>query len=363
MGSSTNPPPPALSPPAAPSAADAPFLAAFQTTARAAGTPDQLRFDAFMRLALYDATVGYYRAARARVGRGAGTDFYTATSSGPIFGELIAAAAGHLLGNAALAATHTFVEIGAESAGGVLRDVAHPFATARTVALGQAPALAGPCIVFSNELFDAQPFRRFRRSAHGWTESHVQLTTNPAAPLRESFLPLPLATPTPFPPLPADVPPGYTLDWPAAATTLAAELAAAPWHGLFIACDYGKSWAELATGTPAGTGRAYHRHTQVPDLLARPGRQDLTCHICWDALAAALTAAGCTVAPLASQEAFFVRHAADFLARTLAETGPHFDRRKLSILQLLHPSNLGQKFQVLHAHRRSATGGAGSKSG
>ena len=48
---------------APPSAADAPFLAAFQTAARAAGTPDQLRFDAFMRLALYDATVGYYRAA------------------------------------------------------------------------------------------------------------------------------------------------------------------------------------------------------------------------------------------------------------------------------------------------------------
>ena len=66
------------------------FLAAFRRTA---GTPAQLGFADFMRLALYDPEVGYYGAARRRVGRNAETDFYTASTSGAVFGELITAAA------------------------------------------------------------------------------------------------------------------------------------------------------------------------------------------------------------------------------------------------------------------------------
>jgi SAM-dependent MidA family methyltransferase len=151
--------------------------------------------------------------------------------------------------------------------------------------------------------------------------------------------------------LPAEAPEGYVFDAPLAAAELAAAIAAQPWHGLFVACDYGKSLAALATETPAGTVRAYHRHTQSNDLLARPGAQDLTGHVCWDWLADALAAGGFAVAAVESQEAFFVRHAAGWLERAVAAETHPFSPRKRALLQLLHPAQMGQKFQVLHARR------------
>mgnify|MGYP003347625901 CR=1 FL=1 len=68
----------------------------------------------------------------------------------------------------------------------------------------------------------------------------------------------------------------------AAATALLETIAAQPWTGLFLTCDYGRSLHELLTEYPAGTARAYHRHRQSNDLLAQPGEQDLTRHLCWD---------------------------------------------------------------------------------
>ena len=330
---------------------NAEFRAAFTARADAAGV---LRFDRFMALALYGEGVGYYRRPRPRVGYGGGTDFFTATSSGPIFGELIAAACVTQLRDAD-PREYTFVEIGVEPGGcdsaagntaGVLAGVSHPFGAASTRPLGAPLRLEGKCVVFSNELFDAQPCRRFvfRQGAwrelgvalHGETLAEVELAPTPAAP---------------EPGLPRAAPEGYRLDAPLDAAALARTIAAQPWTGLFVACDYGKSWRELIEATPAGTARAYFQHTQSNDLLARPGEQDLTCHVCWDWLAAALREHGFAVDEVLSQEAFFVRHAEAFIARAVAEEAARFSPRKRALLQLLHPAHMGQKFQVLVARR------------
>jgi SAM-dependent MidA family methyltransferase len=129
------------------------------------------------------------------------------------------------------------------------------------------------------------------------------------------------------------------------------EIVGQPWTGLFVACDYGKSWDEIASATPHGTARAYYRHTQSNDLLARPGEQDLTCHICWDWLVERLRANRFETPVIESQEAFLVRHATAYIAATSTADAAHFSQRKLALAQLLHPSHLGQKFQVLHALR------------
>src|ERR1044071_690760 len=118
------------------------FLAAFRTRAGAGGV---LTFADFMALALYDPAVGYYRRAAPRVGYAPGTDFFTASTSGPIFGELVAAAAGKLLGGRP-PGEHTFVEIGAETPEGVLAGVKHPFAATRAVRVGDAIELSGRCV-------------------------------------------------------------------------------------------------------------------------------------------------------------------------------------------------------------------------
>jgi SAM-dependent MidA family methyltransferase len=317
------------------------FLARFKTRLAGRAVMD---FAEFMDLALYDSTIGYYRRDRTRVGRSTDTDFFTATSSGPIFGELVAAACTTLLGPAR-AATHTFVELGAERGRCVLDGVRHPFAGVKTIGIDDPLTISGPVIVFSNELFDAQPCRRFVFSAGKWCERGVTLHDGHLAEiLLETAAPLDLH-------LPATAAEGYALDLPLAARALASRIASEPWNGLFIAFDYGKSWPYLATECPQGTARAYRQHQQSNDLFAFPGEQDLTCHVCWDWIEDALRTAGLGAVTLESQEAFFVHHAGAFLARETAAAAAHFSPRKQALLQLLHPSHLGFKFQVLHALR------------
>lgn len=302
-----------------------------------------MTFADFIELALYHPQAGYYRRARQRVGYAPDTDFFTASTSGAIFGELIAAASCTLLGTDD-PRDYTFVEIGAESGAGVLAKVGHPFRESRVVHVGEPLALHGRCVVFSNELFDAQPFRRFVFRGNAWREIAVTLRADEFAEIE-----IPFEKSVPL--LPPAAPEGYVIDAPLAATGLMETIAAEPWTGVLIAADYGKSWRELTEATPAGTARAYFRHTQSNDLLARPGEQDLTCHICWDWLVDALGRNGFRSPMVESQESFFVRHAGDFIARAIAAEAGQFSQRKLALLQLLHPSHLGQKFQILHAVR------------
>jgi SAM-dependent MidA family methyltransferase len=322
------------------------FAAAFLA---ASGPARTLRFDAFMRLALYHPELGYYRRERLRVARDRAADFYTATSLGPLFGELVAVACAALLRRAGLdPAAHTFVELGAEPTGGVLAAVeSPPFAATRTVRVGEPLVLSGPCVVFSNELFDAQPVRRFVRESEAWHELGVALASDGAALVECDLGPVSDAE-LPLPPL-AATPEGYLFDAPLAAGELAVALAKQPWRGLFVAFDYGKSFAELAHSVPVGTARAYYRHAQSADLLARPGEQDLTAHVCWDWLAEAFAPQAPAGAPptVVSQESFFVHHASEHLAALLSSPGAAAHKRTL--MHLLHPGHLGQKFQVLHA--------------
>ncbi len=309
-----------------------------------------MTFAQFMALALYDPNVGYYRRPQKRIGYEPGTDFFTASTSGPVFGELITAACVSLLGEADPGVFH-FIEIGAEpspptavdATSGVLTGVTHPFATARTVGLGQPLELAGNCIVFSNELFDAQPFHRFVFRHGSWRELGVALQGDELAMTE-------LTTRTPIA-LPETAEEGYLIDAPLAATGLIESIVSPRWTGLFVAVDYGKSWRELTEATPQGTARAYFRHTQSNRLLAHPGDQDLTCHICWDWLETALKKHGFSQTAVESQESFFVRRAGRYIARASAEDAAHFSQRKGSLAQLLLPAHLGQKFQVLHARR------------
>lgn len=324
------------------------FLALFRARVDTGGV---MSFAQFMQLALYDPVVGYYRQEKTRIGYGRDTDFFTASTSNPVFGQLVTAAIVKLLGGRD-PRDFTFVEVGAEpfdtgqpGAGGILAGVQHPFGATRTVRVGERLELAGPCVVFSNELFDAQPFQRFVFRQGKWRELGVTLHEDTLIEVElPDTMPLPVF-------LPAAASEGYVIDAPLAATDLASEIAAQPWSGLFVACDYGKPWAELASSVPAGTARAYFRHKQSNKILDRPGQQDLTCHICWDWLIEALSQRGFAPPVLQSQEAFFVHHAGETIAQITAAEANRFSQRKLALIQLLHPAHLGQKFQVLHAWR------------
>jgi|GEM_PF-73642 len=378
--------------------ASAPVTAAAAEAKRELPQPShtELRFDHFMRLALYDETVGYYaQPGRHRVGRSPGTDFYTSSNVGQnpnntgatspgLFGELVVQSCLALMGEA-FCARATFIEIGAECGGqcpppnsararwpaslradnvqGILENLDHPFAAARTISLGEPIQLSSdlgqsdaPLIVFSNELFDAQPCRRFvwreggkacsqqNADATGWRETYVRAEGGTLSEVEH-----PLEYVPKF--LPKTAPDGYRIDAPLDSKRFLDQIAQQPWHGLFLAFDYGKTWAELTEATPQGTARAYTLHRQINELLDQPGQQDLTCHICWDWLQDSLAKSGFGDIALDTQEAFFVKHAGSFIAQQIAAEAHTLSPKKQALLQLLHPAHLGQKFQVLSATR------------
>lgn len=308
-------------------------------------------FARYMELALFHPTVGYYTADRRRVGRDKGADFFTSTSFNPVFGELVVAASVGLLG-ARAASDYEFVEIGAEPAGGVLKDIAHPFRSYRTISFGQPIEFSGRCVIFSNELFDAQPFHRAVRRGDTWRELGVALV---GEELRE----VELTAPTPelaaaIAGFPTTSPEGYIIDAPLRTLPLLERIVRQPWSGLFLAFDYGKSWASIAEENPEGTLRTYSHQVMGIDLLDRPGEIDLTAHVCWDWLVDCLQQNGFGEALVESQEAFFTKRAESALSAIVTAEARGFSRRKQCVHQLLHPGNMGQKFQALHALRDRA---------
>lgn len=329
----------------------APVPAAFGSVFSAAAGPGAtMSFDRFMELALYHPDVGYYRKDGPRVGVEDGTDFCTAVNVGPVFGELIVAGARTLL-EGRNPAEYTFVEIGAEPRLGVLDGVAHPFGAARTIRYGDPIELAGACVVFMNELFDAQPFRRFVYRGEAWREIAVRLEGGmlkhvelPPVPLREErYGAMTDGWPAAWQ--------GYVVDAPVGAVDMMDRIAAQPWHGILICCDYGKSWNDMLRFAPEGTARGYYHHFLELNLLARPGEQDLTCHVVWDWLQQALVRHGFESVAVNDQESFFIKKATTVVEDIILNAKGEFDGRKQSLIRLLHPVHMGQLFQVLHAHR------------
>lgn len=307
-------------------------------------------FARFVELALYHPEVGYYTAPRRRVGRDRKADFFTATTFSPVFGELVVAAAAGLLREAGKdPAAHAFVEVGAEPQGGALREVAHPFREYRTISLGQPLTVEGDCVLFSNELFDAQPFHCVARRREDWRELGVALRDGQLEQVDlPDFSPEVAAV---LDRLPRDAAENYHIDLPLRTVPMIERLVTQPWRGLFLAFDYGKTWEALATEHPQGTARTYSHQRMGGDLLKRPGEIDLTCHICWDWLVDALQSHGFGEALVESQEAFFAKRAGPALAQLVAAEARTFSPRKQALMQLMHPAHMGQKFQALHALR------------
>ncbi len=293
--------------------------------------------------ALYAPGLGYYSSERVRVGKAAGTDFTTAAALGPMFGELVAGAAGSLVGDLK---AHALVEVGAEPGQAHYAGVAARFAELRTFRFGAEPAFPARSVLVANELLDAQPFHRFLFQAGVWRELGVrvdgaELTVEPLAEFASTRAAdfarsLPAAEE------------GWVIDAPLAAETLLERLFAGAWSGAVILLDYGKTVAQCLESSPAGTARAYRSHQLSGAILENLGSQDLTCHVLWDRIEPVLVGAGFRNVRLDRQEAFFVKYAGAEMER-IATAGDHEATGRLRALT--HPAHFGAKFQVLHGIR------------
>lgn len=224
-----------------------------------------MRFDAFMRRALYDPEHGYYR--RKKDPFGTAGDFYTASQVQPLFGRVIAAEADALCPGAQV------WELGP----GRGEMSAYFGSRYRGIDYGEElpPDLNG--FLFANEFFDALPVRvgikedgrlfEMQVEAGEWVRG-PELDAEAAAYVRRYW------------PVIAD---GDRFEIGEEALAWLDCISARMKQGRALIIDYGYTSAETAR-FPQGTLMSYRKHWANPEVLSNAGEQDITAHVAFDAL-------------------------------------------------------------------------------
>jgi SAM-dependent MidA family methyltransferase len=302
--------------------------------------------DEFIRFALYHPKHGYYTCDTRRVGKGGNTDFYTSNSHGTLWGQLIIEACSKILG-AEQIKKYTFVEIAAEPNCSVIKGINTPFDSTNTIRLGDNIEVPDKSVIFSNEWLDAQPFKRFRFNEHKrkWIEIGVTLRSNI---FEEVELPQ-SDTPINFPKVCID---GYTIDWPIGAHNALNSVLSQSWKGLFLTFDYGLSREIIFKERPTGTARSYYKHQMCKSLFTRVGKQDLTCHVCWDELKECMYKNFFSEVKLETQESFLMNHSQLKIKQIFQSADNPLNQQMLKLRELIHPQHFGGKFQALWGVRK-----------
>ena len=239
-------------------------------------------------------------------------------------------------------------------------------------------------IIFSNELLDALPVHRLGWDAKDkkwfewgvavdggkfvWARCPDTLSVNhPGAPasrrpvgsqiseLAGETPALPGIVPDGFDPssslhlpssLLAALPDGYTVDISPAAQNWWREAATVLGRGKLLTIDYGFTADELLLpGRMHGTLRAYNRHHVSGDLLANPGKQDLTAHVNFSDLQAAGESAGLRTEMFSTQSQFLTRILEGAITDNSFRAWTSAQARRFQTLT--HPEHLGRAFRVL----------------
>jgi len=332
-------------------------------------------FDRFMELALYAPEAGYYVNGAHKFG--ARGDFVTAPEISPLFSrclaaqcaEVLAVTGGNVLefgaGAGVMAADvlaeldrlgqlperYQILELSAELRARQRETLAQRSATLlqRVEWLERPPEPPWNGVVMANELLDAMPVSRFRRSETGWQECYIGLDGErfcehwqPASNRLQERLEALQARLDPFPV-------GYVSE---------VNLRLGPWfrvlagflqRGAVLLIDYG--YSERGYYHPErdrGTLICHFRHRAHDDFLALPGLQDITANVDFSAVAEAGVDAGLTLAGYNSQSQFLIACGLDGL---LAETDPgeveQYLPRVQAAKQLILPSGMGERFQAI----------------
>lgn len=258
-------------------------------------------FEQFMARALHDPQHGYY--ARRITGVGRRGDFTTAPMLSEAPARAIAVWAARALRETGC---RNLIEIGPGEgtlAAAVLRNLPwhvrwktrlHLVETSASLAarqrellgnratwhrgVGEAlTACGGHAVIFSNELVDAFPVRRFQKTNSGWQELAVHFDTQRRA--LESLLP-----PAPLPDSSgflASHPVGQCIEVHDSYRRYLTDWLPAWRSGRMLTIDYGAKAEHLYHRRPRGTVRAYllQQRLEGPAIYDNPGRQDLTADV------------------------------------------------------------------------------------
>jgi SAM-dependent MidA family methyltransferase len=348
---------------------------------REIGENGALPFARFMELALYCPDFGYYEQQKDNIGRRG--DFITSLSVGNLFGEMLAFQFAEWLEEFKIQnSKFKIVEAGAHD-GKLAKDILNwlqlhrpkLFSEIEYVILEPSPRrhewqretlkpfaprvrwlsrfndstiqrFSG--IIFSNELLDAMPVRRFGWDAKSkkWFEWGVTVQgekfvwARMSDPIHDSRFTIHASQ------LESVLPDGYTIETSPAAENWWREAAGILQRGKLLAIDYGLTADELfSPARTNGTLRGYFRHRAADDVLANAGEQDLTAHVKFSAIQKTGEEAGLKTESFCTQP--------QFLTQILAETqndknfGEWNASRTRQFQTLTHPEHLGRAFRVL----------------
>ena len=315
-----------------------------------------MRFDRFMEFALYHPGLGYYAKTEGPVNIGRHGDFITSVSVGPLFGHLLARQFLQMWERLEKADPFWIIEQGGHD-GRLERDVldwsraeAPEFHAAIRYAqvTRDSTSLAAKKpigVFFSNELVDAFPVCAIVHRGGIWRERCVQAEgekfTWTESPIYDDELARTIAE------LRLPEKEGFTTEINLRARTWMRDVARTLHRGYVLTMDYGyPAFIYYAPFRSSGTLTAYAKHQRSGDVLADPGRQDITAHVDFTALASTGEAAGLATLGFLDQQHFFMGIAQDELSGgAIYKTGIAENVRAWNMLT--HPTHLGAKFFAL----------------
>jgi SAM-dependent MidA family methyltransferase len=335
---------------------------------------NELLFEDFVALALYDPEFGYYSAPKS------GLDYATSVDLSPVFPfavsrfvlRFLAAAGddvcsvvdigcgdGSLLSgirdNLPQSVLSRIRLVGIDRSGGRLRPelAADPSLEFASSIEAIDPSL--PALVLSNELFDAFPFARLVRREGGLRELTVRLEGDGLGwgerPAREEYVRY-------FTSREIDLEIGQFADVSLEWERFYGEVAGRVERGVLLTIDYGFPQEKLfdVRVRRFGTAVAFHRHRLSRDLMANPGEQDLTAHINFTDLQRAGESRGWRTAGFLRQARFLLENGAaehpllaprESVEPASTEGAVELAAMRDSARRLLLPDGIGDEMRVL----------------
>lgn len=302
--------------------------------------------------AFMDACNAYYYATRDPLGKAG--DFTTAPEISQMFGELIGAALADCWKRAGAPANAIYAELGpgrgtlASDALRLLRSggfggEVHFVETSPVLWEAQRNAVpdahwhesvedlpARPLLLVANEFLDALPIRQFV----GGAERRVLIAAGGLAFDRDGEI--------------VEDSPAREQAVAAVATCVAVK------GGTAIFIDYGHE-----RSAPGDTLQAVRGH-RFARVLDRPGEQDLTAHVDFDAVARAACDAGAAVTPLVTQGEWLIRLGIEARAQALSRANPgRAHDIEAAMHRLTSGEEMGTLFKVIAIHAPEWPGPAG----
>jgi SAM-dependent MidA family methyltransferase len=315
-----------------------------------------LSFARYMELVLYEPALGYYAGGARKFG--AQGDFVTAPELGTLFGRTLArqlvelncpvlefgagsgALAESLLSRASL--DYSILETSAE-----LRERQQARLGDRVRWLDRLPErIRG--VVLANEVLDAMPVHAVAWRPGGIMERGVSLSGGELAWSERratgELLEQANAIAVPVP---------YESEIGLIARAWMRALAERLENGVVLIIDYGFPRHEYYhPQRNTGTLMCHYRHQAHGDPLAHPGKQDVTAHVDFSALAQAAAGGGLEVLGYATQAQFLVNCGiTEVLGEANLENALHYAPLAAQAQKLLSPAEMGELFKVLAVGR------------